>query len=146
MAPSDPMLLPDAALTILRQARWALDAERTFELMSGGFVWSDERLGDIAGICTEVDNWAFRFVIGYRASLIRGALRTELRGPWDQLRIACPDWPGFRPERADHSLKDALDAEDGEGIRELDHLSDVAERAQRINTIRETPKRKWWQF
>ncbi|NQT40367.1 MAG: hypothetical protein HQ581_22930 [Planctomycetes bacterium] len=140
------MLFPDAAITILRQAHWRPDAERDFELMSGGFVWSDEHLGEIALVCTEVDNWAFREVIAYRASLTRNAPRPELREPWDQLRRECPDWPGFHPERSDHSLNDALDAENEEAMRQLHRMSDVCERAQRINAIREKRKRKWWKL
>ncbi len=140
------MLFPDAAIIVLREARWSPDADRTFELMSGGFVWSDERLVDVAHICTEVDNWAFRSVIAYRASLIRGVPRTELVEPWDQLRLVCPDWPGFRPERADPSLKKALDAENEEMIRQLEHTSDVCERAQRISAIREKRKKRWWRL
>jgi len=69
-------------------------------------------------------------VIGYRASLILGTPRTELREPWDQMLIACPNWPGFRQERADHSLKDALEAENQEMIQQLDHMSEVCERHQ----------------
>ena len=130
------MLFPDDAIAILREARWQPDAKRSFELMSGGFVWSDERLGDISLLCVELDNWAFREVIAYRASMIRNAPRTELHEPWDQLMQECPDWPGFRPERSDHSLMKALDAESDESIQRLEHMSDVCERAQRIKAIR----------
>lgn len=140
------MLFPDAALDALREARWSPDADRAFELMSGGFVWSDERLNDVARICSELDNWAFRCVIAYRASLIRDEPRTEFLEPWNQLRAACPDWPGFRPDRTDHSLREALDAESKESIRQLDHMSEVCERAQRINVIREKRRRRWWRL
>lgn len=130
------MLFPDDAIAILREARWKPDAKREFELMSGGFVWSDEHLGDIALLCVELDNWAFREVIAYRASLIRSAPRTELREPWEQLRRECPDWPGFRPERCDPSLESAMDSENNQMIQQLEHMSDVCERAQRIDAIR----------
>lgn len=133
-----PMLFPDAALSILREACWSPDAERTFEGMSGGFMWSAERLTDVASICSKLDNWAFRYVIAYRASLIRRKPRSELIEPWEQLRIACPDWPGFRPERSDPALEEALDAESDESLRQIEHLSKVWERAQRINAIRES--------
>jgi hypothetical protein len=49
--------------------------------------------------------------MGYRASLIRGSPREELRPPWDQLFQECPEWPGFRPERRDPSLANELDRE-----------------------------------
>jgi hypothetical protein len=72
--------------------------------MSGGFQWSDERLGDVASVCMAQSNWAFRFVTGYRASLIRGAPRKELKPAWDQLVRECRDWPGLRPERSSADL------------------------------------------
>jgi hypothetical protein len=53
-------------------------------------------------------SWAFRFLMGYRASLIRGIPREELRPPWDQL---LREWPGFRPERHDPTLAAELDRE-----------------------------------
>jgi hypothetical protein len=136
------MLFPHATIAILREARWSPDAARTLEVMSGGFMWSDERLDDVACICTQVDSWAFREVIAYRASLIRGVPRTELREPWDQLHRECPSWPGFRLERCDPSLKETLDAENEEVMRQLDHMSEVCERARRINAIREKRKGK----
>lgn len=140
------MLFPEAAIAILRQASWAADAERTFELLSGGFIWSDERLDDVAHICIEAGSWAFRYVIAYRASLICGAPRSELAEPWNQLRIACPDWPGFRPERNAPSLKEELEAENEALIRQLDHVSDICERADRIAATREKRMKKRWRL
>jgi hypothetical protein len=79
--------------------------------MSGGFAWSDERLPQSSTACMAHGSWVFRFVMGYRVSLIRGAPREELRPAWDQLLRECPDWPGFRPERSDPSLATELDRE-----------------------------------
>ena len=107
----DRMLFPVAALAILRQARWEPDATHSYEVMSGGFAWSDERLSQLSTACMAEGSWAFRYLMGYRASLIRGAPREELRPPWDQLLRECPEWPGFRPERSDPSLAAELDRE-----------------------------------
>src|SRR5262249_44476426 len=96
----DEMLFPEAALAILRQARWDPNATHSFEVVSGGFAWSDERLQEAAAACMEHRSWAFRYLMGYRASLTRGAPREELRPPWDQLLRECPEWPGFRSERS----------------------------------------------
>lgn len=112
-------LFPVEALAILRQAKWDANAKRSYDAMSGGFGWSDERLGDVAFLCVEVGNWAFRYLMGYRASLIRGAPREELRAAWDQLRRECPDWPGFRPERASPDLAVELKREDRRICREF---------------------------
>lgn len=126
----DLMLFPDAAIRILREARWSPDAKRSFEIMSGGFHWSDECLSDVARICVESDNWSFRYVMGYRASLIRSTPRHELREPWDQLSIECPNWPGFRTERCDPSLAQELDRESKKASDDLDELD------RRINAAR----------
>jgi hypothetical protein len=105
------MLFPEPALAILRQARWDANATYSFEIMSGGFAWSDECLGQVAFICMERGSWAFRFVLGYRASLSREAPREEFRASWEQLQRECPEWPGFRPERRAPSLAAELDRE-----------------------------------
>ena len=107
----DQVLFPEEALAILRQAQWDANATHSYEVMSGGFAWSDERLSQSATACMAHGSWAFRFLMGYRASLIRGSPREELRPPWDQLLRECPEWPGFRPERRDPSLATELDRE-----------------------------------
>ena len=107
----DQMLFPEEALAILRQARWDPNATHSYEVMSGGFAWSDERLSQSGSVCMAHGSWAFRFLMGYRASLIRGNPREELRATWDQLLRECPEWPGFRPERRDASLATELDRE-----------------------------------
>ena len=98
--PRNLMLFP-AAIEILREARWSLDATRRYEILSGGFYWTDERIFEVADICMDSESWAFRYVLRYRASIIGGEPRAELRAPWDQLRKECQEWPGFRPERCD---------------------------------------------
>lgn len=107
----DRMLFPEPALVILRQARWDANASHSYEIMSGGFEWSDEKLSDVSFICMEHGSWAFRVIMGYRASLIREVPREELQAPWDQLRQECPDWPGFRLERRTPALVHELDRE-----------------------------------
>jgi hypothetical protein len=120
----DEMLFPEQALAILREARWDPDATRSFEIMAGGFHWSDERLlGDAASACLASGSWAFRYLIGYRASLIRGVPREALRAAWDHLSQECPHWPGFRPERMSPALAAELDRESRRtciGLRRLE--------------------------
>ena len=116
------MLFPDAAIELLRETIFSPDATRTYEFMSGGFVCSDEGRGDAGWICIEVDNWAYRHVIAYRASLIRSEPREDLRGPWDQLQSAFPDWPGFRPDRCDPNLSAELDECNERATRDMDDL------------------------
>jgi hypothetical protein len=64
----------------------------------------------------------------FRTSLIRGEPIEEYRRNWEQLREACPAWPGFRPERCSTELLPAwqralkrmcIDFE--RGLRESEH-------------------------
>ncbi len=80
-------------------------ATKSFELMSGGFVWSDESpqaYDDVAS------GYAFRFLLGYRTSLIMGKPQEALESVWNAVRTECPDWPGFRPERISIELAEEL--------------------------------------
>ena len=116
------MLFPDTAIDVLREAVWDQDATRHFEMMSGGFMWSDEGWRDVARMCVRLDNWAFRYVLGYRASLIRESPRHELVAPWEQLLESCPDWPGFREDRCAPELRTELDATCEQRMAEFDEL------------------------
>jgi hypothetical protein len=100
---------PNEAIAILLRTEWSPTAKRTFDGMSGGFVWDDEFPADAVEACTRINNWAFRAVVGYRASLIAGQPREELRAPWDQLASACPGWPGFRAERQSIELRGPME-------------------------------------
>ena len=115
-------LFPVAAIDAFRRSAWDKHATRKYELMSGGFMWSDEAWREVGEICVAQDNWAFRYVLGYRASLIRESPRLELRDPWTQLLEACPQWPGFRPDRCSPKLKEELDAIAQQRLAELDEL------------------------
>ncbi len=113
-------LFTEEGLNALRTLNFNPRAVRSFEGMSGGFIWSDEFSDAVFDVCFAKDNWAFRFLLGYRASLIAGQPRDDLRGPWDQLKIQCPQWPGFRPERCSSSLSVCLDAEGDRFIKDLE--------------------------
>jgi hypothetical protein len=102
------MLFPDEALAVLREARHDPDAARAYEAAPGGFVWSDELLHRVHAACAEHDSRADFYLVAYRASVTRGDPIDEFRVPWDQLRSACPDWPGFRPGRSGPRLARSL--------------------------------------
>jgi hypothetical protein len=68
------------------------------------------------------NSWAFRFVIGYRASLTRGRPRKDLRGAWGQLAAACPDWPGFWPERRSLDMLPVLEEKDARFVSGFEAL------------------------
>jgi hypothetical protein len=107
----DPLLLPDDAIIILRQAIWQPDARRFLEMMTGAFWWTDELVQEIAHLCVARGNWSFRYLMGYRASVIRGKPEERFRPVWDQVARECPDWPGLRPERNCVSLATELHRE-----------------------------------
>ncbi len=95
-------------LDILRQTRWDPNAICIYDGISGGLVWSDEYPRAAFAACFSENNWAFRYVLAYRASLIREDPRDEFRAPFFQLVRECPDWPGLRPERRSPELQDHL--------------------------------------
>lgn len=130
---------------LFQNLRYDPNASRYVELLSGAFIWSDESPPRL-----NVENvQAFellKVLAGYRASVIRGAPNAHLAPTWLAFMEACPTWPGFRPERADSSLKDALDAENDGLSPHLHHVEEVCDRAKRINELRQKHNRKWWRF
>ncbi|PQO33449.1 hypothetical protein C5Y96_11440 [Blastopirellula marina] len=103
-----PWTFPEEVLAILRQTTWDPKAICIFDGVSGGLLWSDEYPPEAMAVCFSSNNWAFRYVLAYRASLIQGEPREEFSAPWDQLVEQCPNWPGLRPERQSPTLRDHL--------------------------------------
>jgi hypothetical protein len=118
---------PEVLIPHLRGLRVDPQATRHYEMMSGGFFWSDERPGpdysEIAG------DYAMRFLFGYRASLVRGQPRADLRSLWEAVLAACPEWPGFLTERCSPALAEELARASKSGLRDLDRLDRVLSRA-----------------
>jgi hypothetical protein len=100
----DEVLYPEEALAFLRQMRHDPDARRGFECLSTSFHWSDEGLPRAMRLCMNHGSRATFYTMVFRTSLIKGEPVEEYRRNWDQLRAACPDWPGFRPERCGTEL------------------------------------------
>jgi hypothetical protein len=100
----DEMSFPEEALAFLRDARYDPDARRGFECLTTSFHWSDERLSRVVRLCLNHESRAYFYAMVYRTSLIKREPVEEYRRTWDQLREACPDWPGFRPERCSPDL------------------------------------------
>jgi hypothetical protein len=103
----DEMLFPEEALAFLTEARYDPDARRGFEGLSTSFHWSDERLPRVVRLCLNHDSRAYFYAMVYRTSLIKGEPIEAYRRVWEQLREACPEWPGFRPERCSTELQPA---------------------------------------
>jgi hypothetical protein len=108
MVSVDSLLIPGEALTQLRQARFDPRANRGFNRAAWAFLWSDELLHHVRPICKAQGSRAESCLLAFRSSLIEGRPIEEYRGPWEQLRAAVPEWPGFRPERCSTNLARAL--------------------------------------
>lgn len=121
--PKPEMLIPH-----LRELRVDPAATRHHEMMSGGFFWSDERPG--ADYSDASADYAMRFLLGYRASLVRGQPREELRPVWDAVLAACPGWPGFQPERCSPTLAEELARASKRSLRHLHALDRVLSKLQ----------------
>ena len=118
---------PEVLIPHLRELRADPQATRHYEMMSGGFMWSDERPG--GGYSEVAGDYAMRFLFGYRASLVRGQPREDLRSVWEVVLAACPEWPGFLPERCSPALAEELSRASKSGLRDLDRLERVLSRA-----------------
>jgi hypothetical protein len=101
-------LLPPNVVELFRATHYDPNAVRRAELLTASFMWSDE-VGGVPGNLAPV-----RALFGYRGSLQRGRRDESLRESWEQLLVACPNWPGFRPERCSAALRDDLEHEYGE--------------------------------
>jgi len=79
----------------LRRQRMDPLAEPFLELMSDGFIWSDERL---FGLSTE-EMGSLRAIFRFRTSLITEEADPRFENLWNELRKICPEWIGFSPSR-----------------------------------------------
>jgi hypothetical protein len=98
------MLFPEEALALLREARYDPGALRAWVVSAGTFHWTDELMSAVDPVCAKHGSRAHFYLLAYRTSLIQGHPIEEYRRPWEQLRQACPEWPGFRPERCSPDL------------------------------------------
>ncbi|BBM84711.1 hypothetical protein [Candidatus Uabimicrobium amorphum] len=78
----------------LRKCRYSKDAKRSYDIMRGGFIWSDELPNDDI-----IYHMILARAIGYRGSLSLGEKRDDLEEDWLKIKELFPDWPGFREDR-----------------------------------------------
>jgi dienelactone hydrolase len=100
---------PEKAVAILRAARYDSAARPSLELISGSFIWWDEDYLEFAGTCRGLGCRAYQEPIRFRTSIIMGSPDESCRRGWEELQRACPEWPGFRPERRSESLRAELE-------------------------------------
>lgn len=89
-----------------------------YEVMSGGLFWTDEITDYIINLL-EHDNYTFRSLFAYRASLILEKEVRSLRPVWEQMAIQFPNWPGLRAERRSPNLKKLLLTKRRASMKEL---------------------------
>ena len=100
------------------------EATRSYDIMRGGFVWSDEvpcREKEYAKFLKSI--FLLSKVIAYRASLTLSEPREEFKGSWDELFKEVPEWPGFRPERCEGvNIRDlkAVKLKEAKGLKDLE--------------------------
>jgi hypothetical protein len=96
---------PEKAIAVLRGARFDPASRPGLELLSGSLLWDDEAYLAFVSVCREYGCTAYWEPLAFRSSLIRGQPDESCRRGWEELWRACPEWPGFRPERWSESLR-----------------------------------------
>jgi hypothetical protein len=99
MVPREDLFSP-AALAILDRQQYDPVAKGSYELLSGGLIWSDElpRSGTPDGAIVRALS-AYRFLFASRASITLDEKCPKFRPVWEQVLQGAPIWPGLRPDR-----------------------------------------------
>ena len=104
-------------LAELKKLRHNPRARQSWSLFAGGFVWSDERRSWRQRQFDELET-VMSALINCRAMLTLGKQPEPfVKAIWTLVEEACPDWPGFRPERRGSEVRAYLlesEAEQGE--------------------------------
>ena len=100
-------------------------AKRYYDIMRGGFVWTDELPDPDTDGEAFVEALTFLYrAIAYRASISLGAPDVELEVGWRKVEQELPNWPGFRKERrlgqVQRDLK-AVKLREERCLRKLEH-------------------------
>lgn len=103
----------------LNSATYVTDDDYSWDIMSGGIVWADER----ADYSTEELNLV-RELWAFRSRKILSESREKQQQTWDTIISLAPNWPGFRSERCEpepHIIK-FLAAKKASSDRYLDRM------------------------
>lgn len=111
------------------------DATRSLHFQAASFYWSDEIPEFIDdGYDASIRHFMI-YLLSYRKVLMYCESVPQFAPLWSRLKELCPEWPGFRPERADLKLIRELE-------REMDDAFDRLERACSVQVRRNEHKRK----
>ncbi len=106
---------------ILEGCKYDPSADRSYDMMRGGFVWTDELPARDSGRYLAAIALLAK-VIAYRGSLTLGEPRDEYRKEWEYLMEVLPDWPGFRLDRWKGAVERDLRAAEIRATRCLAHF------------------------
>jgi hypothetical protein len=112
MAEQNAKLFSTAALVVLNNQAFDPAAKGRYENLSGGLIWGDEfpvsGTPEWEAIDENFTNFAYRYLVAYRASITLGKEREAFQGVWNQVMAFAPNWPGLRPERRGERAKKRL--------------------------------------
>jgi hypothetical protein len=82
------------------------NARVSFEMMSGGLVWSDEL--PAWDQMEPGESHCLRAIWRFRSSLILGCPAEKYRPYWEEAQQLFPNWPGFHLQRRDSQWRQFL--------------------------------------
>ncbi|MEZ6093000.1 MAG: hypothetical protein R3C03_02010 [Pirellulaceae bacterium] len=122
-----------ALATRFERLKFDPNAERSIELFGAAFVWSDEKpdFDDLENTISVAR--FFQSLLWYRKSLIQQEPFDPFTKYWDAFKLACPTWPGFRLERCDPKLRDELDADVDDTMRQVERAFKICDQKRKRN-------------
>jgi hypothetical protein len=75
------------------------NARMQYEVMSDALLWSDELPVPSDRVKHALDTNCLRGAFRYRTTLIIEKPDERYRAAWEQLKMLCPNWPGFLADR-----------------------------------------------
>lgn len=104
------MAVPRELLTLLRQTSFDPLAIRKYNVLDGGFRWSDEFPDGFFEEVLRLDYWLDRYLAAHRAEITLGGDVDRFREIWQEVEREAPTWPGLRVERSSRDLAIELTA------------------------------------
>ena len=88
------------AIQILNNMEFDKDATYFFEVMSGGFLWSDEFPDSESSDWKDFQHdYIYRYLLALRRQIMLEREGKQQHPLWIQVTTKAPNWPGLRHER-----------------------------------------------
>ncbi|HEY1190830.1 MAG TPA: hypothetical protein VGE74_24580 [Gemmata sp.] len=102
-------LFSPVALAVLNEQQYDPTAKGSYELLSGGLIWSNKfPPSGSAEWQLIVPNYLHRYLIAARAAVTLSDGATGFRPIWEQVLRGAPNWPGLQPERHGEAARKRL--------------------------------------